>query len=203
MLKKILICFSMLFAILCYCGATVEADELTDQVGIYFSGKAGLAVENASYLQTKGGDASTGFGTNTAFMGGLEIGYDWSKKYEPNFRTGVEYSVRCMTDFKHNHKTVQTGAIQTVFANVYYDFKEISPVTYPYVGGGIGASFMPNGDGDVNFAWNIGGGVRHTITDNWTIGLGYRYCDYGKFEHDHTTAHLAGHEVLAELAYTF
>src|SRR5262245_21027936 len=65
-----------------------------------------------------------------------------------------------------------------------------------YIAGGvswarIGAthSFIRDGDGSLVFdssrtrtGWNIGAGIEYALADFWTIGLEYRYTDYGSFD---------------------
>ncbi len=82
----------------------------------------------------------------------------------------------------------------TLFANVYYDFKNSTAFT-PYIGGGIGLSIIDfkiknpaftKSDSSTNFAWNIGIGVGYELCPQNRIDLGYRFADYGtaKFAKD-------------------
>ncbi|MDR2625242.1 MAG: acyloxyacyl hydrolase [Zoogloeaceae bacterium] len=86
---------------------------------------------------------------------------------------------------------------QTLFTNVYWDFKNSSPVT-PYLSGGIGVAFLKlktdlllvttptdfytgsERHSKTNFAWNIGAGVGWQLNKQLTLDAGYRYTDLGK-----------------------
>lgn len=87
--------------------------------------------------------------------------------------------------------------VQSLFLNVYYDFRNESKFV-PYVGGGIGFGFVGmKGTGEsregsdfldtgiskknsTNFAWNIGLGCAYEFTDYFALDLGYRYANFGK-----------------------
>ena len=82
----------------------------------------------------------------------------------------------------------------TTMANLYADLGTWHGVT-PYVGAGIGASYInvsgydytnPNGitgsvRGDKNwsFSWALMAGVGYEVTDNLTLDVGYRYLNLG------------------------
>jgi opacity protein-like surface antigen len=116
--------------------------------------------------------------------------------------------------------TVQTGMNvyarqrldgQTLFANVYWDFRNSSPIT-PYLNVGIGAAFLklkvdywhddvvPIGQlytggkrrSETNFAWNLGAGVGWQISKQLTLDAGYRYVDLGNISSgDHALTHVS------------
>jgi opacity protein-like surface antigen len=64
-----------------------------------------------------------------------------------------------------------------------------------YIAGGwtrarldVTRSFVRDGDGSLTFdssttrdGWNIGAGAEYALVNNWTLGLEYRYTDYGSF----------------------
>lgn len=64
----------------------------------------------------------------------------------------------------------------------------LEPMSF-YTGGGLGLSInqarttdtIVKGDGtDLNFAYQVGGGISYALTEWSTIGLGYRYSDLGE-----------------------
>jgi opacity protein-like surface antigen len=73
-----------------------------------------------------------------------------------------------------------------LLGNVWADIRTSYPIT-PYIGGGLGAAWLdldgiwstPGGatrvDGDVAFAWQLGGGVQYEFTESWALDVGYRY----------------------------
>lgn len=129
-------------------------------------------------------------------------------------------------------------AISSLFANVFYDIKTGTSFT-PYVGGGIGMasirtkdSFTEGYDGYfgaysfagsgrrtvTNFAWNLAAGVAYSFDSNWSLDLGYRYCDYGQVKgakaqgstdggsggyQYRTKSDVTSHEVMLGARYTF
>lgn len=82
----------------------------------------------------------------------------------------------------------------TGLVNAYVDLGTYGGLT-PYVGGGIGASYLTtsnvrfvNGDGSTgsysgdsewNFAWALTAGAAYAISDNLLVDLNYRYVDLG------------------------
>jgi opacity protein-like surface antigen len=102
------------------------------------------------------------------------------------------------------HGTTATATLQpqysarieamTALANVYIDLGTWSGFS-PYVGGGVGGSYVRSADfvnttlpvpGPVvstaekwNFSWAWMAGVAMQVTPNWTIDIGYRYLHLG------------------------
>lgn len=82
----------------------------------------------------------------------------------------------------------------TLFANLYYDFRNDSAFV-PYIGAGIGMSFnylgfdlhrggsaVSRDESTTNFAWNVGAGVAYNVNDALYIDAAYRYVDLGYTE---------------------
>ena len=82
----------------------------------------------------------------------------------------------------------------TLFANLYYDFRNDSAFV-PYIGAGIGMSFnylgfdlhrggsaVSRDEHTTNFAWNVGAGVAYNVNDALYIDAAYRYVDLGYTE---------------------
>ena len=180
---------------------------------------------------------------DSTYGGALAIGYDWKSRFDIPIRTEIECATRSeleaehtdyytsgpLTVFRTFKPKVQTSSI---FFNAYWDIdflclngKKSSFV--PYVGGGIGISFMdweldytegttsypiPNSHSTesrnrTNFAWNIGAGVAYKFANNWALDLGYRYVDFGDIgiEEDGGSmeSKIDAHEVLFGIRYTF
>ena len=79
----------------------------------------------------------------------------------------------------------------TLFANLYYDFRNDSAFV-PYIGAGIGMSFnylgfdlhrggsaVSRDESTTNFAWNLGAGVAFNINEHFAIDAGYRFVSLG------------------------
>ena len=127
------------------------------------------------------------------FGGALAVGYDFSKRLNVPVRGELEYAI--FSDAKTKEGNVDWGrrldiGIQTIFANVYYDFRNTSAFT-PYFGLGLGMALVKaKGEypGDfslgskttTNFAWNIGAGVAYAFTDMISLDLAYRFVSPGK-----------------------
>ncbi|MDR2819413.1 MAG: outer membrane beta-barrel protein [Desulfovibrio sp.] len=161
---------------------------------------------------------------NTLVGGALAIGYDFDKKYEIPVRAEIEYGVWSKlsgeTSLGTNLDAVFTGTgdavmaftgmqfemdIQTLMANLYWDFKNSTAFT-PYVGAGLGLAFIQaravvkgNGTnaahaasfslekdtgirGQTNFAWQVGAGCSYAFTDAVSVDLGYRFVSLGNVE---------------------
>ena len=149
--------------------ATAHATDLAPSIpsevattsGIYIRGDVG-----ASYLNW---GSATG---NWAFIGDAGIGY----QIDPNFRTDLTYGMT-------SNYTLAPGATlstSTIMGNVYYDWRNSTPLT-PYVGVGAGYGWQYNtGGGAFNasgIALGLKVGVSYDITNNLALDLGYRFND--------------------------
>lgn len=163
-----------------------------------------------------------GGSSNTVLGGNLAVGYDFYHRFNVPLRAELEYGIYGggSGDADSSIRTdrilpggLNLGAtargsfgidivnIQTLMANVWWDFRNSSAFT-PYVGGGIGLSFIhAKGDlsleysipgnpsksfsGDLggrtttNFAWQLGAGCAWNITDTVALDLGYRFMSLG------------------------
>jgi opacity protein-like surface antigen len=92
-------------------------------------------------------------------------------------------------DFATNFTVADGGSVQTwaLMANAWWDIKNDSRFT-PYIGGGIGYAISKFHGGavydgvDGNFAWQLGVGVDVDVSEETSLGLGYRYFDAGNVE---------------------
>jgi len=175
-------------------GAATAAD-----MGMYVTPKMMFDVSQGNYLSHNGSNSNTYKYTNN--MGGaLAVGYDFSTVFDVPVRTELEYGIRSNANFNYDHKNVRAMHPQSLFGNVYYDFKNSTAFT-PYVGGGLGMAFI--GDNSTNFAWNVGGGVAYEFAQDWKLDVGYRYVDLGRFDSKHCNAKYTAHEFMTGLRYTF
>lgn len=167
--------------------------------GFYLEPKAGVSVMQGEYLDSHKTHKTGGYNSNAGIAGGISIGWDFYTQFEVPVRVEGEYMIRSNGRFKYDSKNVRAIAPQTAFANAYWDFHNTTDIT-PYVGAGLGTAFIgPN----TNLAWNVGGGIMYSITDDIKANLGYRYTSMGKFENNHSDGILRSHEVLIGIRYTF
>jgi outer membrane immunogenic protein len=100
-------------------------------------------------------------------------------------------------------------------ANIYYDFKNSSPVT-PYIGGGIGFAtlYLSQGtdntggwfwseDDDTVFAYQLAAGVAFDVSKNVAIDLGYRYFGTSDPQFGQLDAEFGSHNLLVGARFKF
>lgn len=143
------------------------------------------------------------FGTHVAY--GVQAGYvrgelelNNSRDIKRNYFD--EYGVNHFRLYKHS-----------VMANAYFDYLTCTPWT-PYVGAGLGSSYLKADFGDVaksnyNLAWQVMAGLTYDINSHWTLDAGYRYADLGRirknFGDSVAKVTARDHEVLLGVRYTF
>lgn len=195
----------------------VESASASGQVGIYVTPKVSLGIEHIKATHNgmdSHGPFSEGLGSydKAIISGGIAIGYDFSKNMGLNMRTEVEYMYTSNAKgsrsynfynasgaLDYNGKSKFDIGIQSIFFNMYYDFRN-STSFIPYVGGGIGFGIVGmkrSGDAfdynlheaytgsvprtsQTNFVWNIGVGCAYEISKRFSIDVGYRYANFGK-----------------------
>ena len=89
-------------------------------------------------------------------------------------------------NFATNFTVADEGNVQTwaLMANVWWDLTNDSDFT-PYIGGGVGYAISKFDGGavydgvDGNFAWQLGAGINVAISEETSLGVGYRYFDAG------------------------
>ena len=97
-------------------------------------------------------------------------------------------------------------------ANAYFDYLTCTPWT-PYVGAGLGVSYLKADFGEVaksvyNLAWQVMAGLTYDVTSHWTLDLGYRYADLGRVRKNFGDGEIAkvtarDHEILLGARYEF
>jgi len=129
--------------------------------GIYLRGDVGT-----SYLDW--GTATSPWG----FTGGAGIGY----QFDQNLRTDLTWD-------RSGNFTVAPGAsisTSTVLGNVYYDWKNESPIT-PYIGAGLGYGWEWDNNGtqasNQGLAVGLAAGVAYDMTNNLALDVGYHFHD--------------------------
>src|SRR5262245_53441661 len=178
--------------------------------GFYFGGHAGYRWGNADFFDTvqQGGGSYSVNG----FIGGGQLGYRWQSWGNP-IVLGVEGDFSG-TSAKGNDggfgglvdetKIRWTGSVRGILG-----FSMGKALVYGTGGiawagvrtrdvGGPWESHTFNG-------WTAGGGIDYALTPSWTVGVLYRYSNYGD-EQVNTipgTLELASHQVVGRLNYRF
>lgn len=130
---------------------------------------------------------------------GLSVGYNLGYLNDFPIRVEAEYLYRGEAEFGAGPSTVAGNRAgqdfrikaHSLLGNIFLDIPTETALT-PYVGGGLGLAYLDtdysayaNGNSistsssDMNFAWNLGGGVAWSLTDSMAVDLGYRYVDLG------------------------
>ncbi len=197
-MKKIL----LLAGVACLLGFSAQAE-----VNQYVSGKLSY---DFNKVKAKTNDYETIQRTNfnkelfgTHFAYGVQAGYvrgeielNNSRDIKRNWTGGLDH----FRLYKHS-----------VMANAYFDFLTCTAWT-PYVGAGIGASYLKADDGEYaksvyNLAWQVMAGLTYDINGNWALDAGYRYADLGRvrrYTGDSVTKITArDHEIMFGVRYTF
>lgn len=141
---------------------------------------------------------------------GISAGLDLEYAYNYPIRVELEYAYHGMGEYEKHAGPLRVGTdiysasqrfkvkTHTFMVNGFYDIPTNGPLN-PYIGGGIGMSYMrtkyrtvgdvngfsakhSNAVRDWNFAWNLGGGLSYQINEVVALDLGYRYYDFGKVE---------------------
>ena len=92
----------------------------------------------------------------------------------------------------------------SVMGNLYYNLVEI-PFFRIYVNGGIGytdfgSNFVKD---DKTFSYALGAGVGFTLSEMFTINVGYRYHDMGKPEILNDKVHVYSNDIYVGLSFGF
>lgn len=200
--------------------------------GIYLRGDIGYKIYNSPDLRYGTLDFSNESMDGT-FMIGAGIGY----KFNNYFRTDVTVDYEFPAEVSAGAPCGGCGGdsvekadidVWTVMLNGYVDIGTWNRIT-PYVGAGIGASYVttsginfrnPNGatgsypgDSKWNLAWALMAGASYDVTQNWAIDGGYRYLNIGDAQSAEFTTggqttrikyeDLTAHEFRLGARYTF
>ncbi len=125
------------------------------------------------------------------------------------FRGEVEYTYVSPADYDDGKRNDMQARFQRVMANGYIDVP-LTRYVRPYVGGGVGTSFITIEDNKTDqrentthFTWQATAGVGIKLTRNVTFDSGYRYVDMGQIEMNEQELHFATHDVYAGLRFAF
>jgi opacity protein-like surface antigen len=144
-----------------------------------------------------GEDPESGFGL------GLSAGYNLGYLNSIPIRVEAEYVYRGQAEFGAGPRQYG-GALagqnfkvsaHSLLANIFFDIPTQTALT-PYFGGGLGLAYLDtdystyisdaginsvsSSSNDLNFAWNLGGGMAWSLNDSIALDMGYRYVDLGK-----------------------
>ncbi|GHV58010.1 adhesin [Deltaproteobacteria bacterium] len=197
--------------------ATIPAVAGAQSGGFYLTPKLGVNYFSSNNILHDGGTDYSYRDGKLRFSGALAIGYDFSDTGAP-LRTELEYTIRSAQKTEHNFIDTSRNPfrighklkVDTLMANLYYDFENDTIVT-PYIGAGLGLAFVDGkntyasnwatglGFGELNggnssrkFAWDAAAGLAWDITDNMALDLGYRYFNIHKVQ----TGRVEGHSPL-------
>lgn len=148
---------------------------------------------------------------DNVFGGSVEVGGKIQQ-----FRAGLEAYYNDDIEDKFYGLSVK-GKSKGLFLNAYYDIPMCEKLKQikPYVGGGIGYSWLKEeldasilGLGkmtakDKDWGWNVGVGLGYQITENVDLTLGYRYEDLGKIKETDNKTDFTNHKVSFGVRYTF
>ena len=167
--------------------------------GIYLSGKIGDSIirnHDINY-DFAGNHSKSADKTRGVFGGGVAVGYDFYSQYQFPMRVEIESMFRGKSKSvgQADDGSVSTRnkvRLDTYMLNGYYDFHNQSDFT-PYITAGLGvadvklnnefSSADTNGSmsgSKTNFAWDVGVGVKYSLTENIAIDASYKYIDGGK-----------------------
>ncbi|MBR1841256.1 MAG: porin family protein [Alphaproteobacteria bacterium] len=203
--------FLLLAGVACLLSANAQAG-----VSQYVSGK--LSYDFNKVKAKSGGeglDKVVHAKLNKVLVGSTHIAYGIRAGYVRG-----ELELNNSRDIKRNHVYDNDGfGIEhfrlykhSFMANAYFDYLTCTPWT-PYVGAGIGVSYLKADTGDYaksvyTLGWQVMGGITYDINSHWTLDLGYRYADLGRvrghFGEDYVTKFAArDHEIMFGARYEF
>ena len=201
--------FLLLAGVACLFSASAQAE-----VSQYVSGKLSY---DFNKVKVKQADLDNGTiaraKMNKVLVGSPHIAYGVRAGY---VRGELEWNGS--RDIKRNH--VQDDGIyaehfrlykHSFMANAYFDYLTCTPWT-PYVGAGMGVSYLKVDDGNYarsgyRLAWQVMGGMTYDINSHWALDLGYRYADLGRVrvanDESVTKVTARDHEIMFGARYTF
>ena len=145
------------------------------------------------------GSPHLAYGVRAGYVRG-ELEWNGSRDIKRNHVVDGDYEIDHFRLYKHSF-----------MANAYFDYLTCTPWT-PYVGAGMGVSYLKVDNGDYarsgyRLAWQVMGGMTYDINSHWALDLGYRYADLGRIriENDEVTSKVKArdHEIMFGARYTF
>ncbi len=202
---------------------------------IFFAAPAFAADNVKFYLEAEVGSTFVNLdagGYNTA-GGFTNTGNDWDIMAVPGIHAGGEFFHFVRADLCFNYRGGLGFETYSIDHDLFYETDVdtyslmfslyVEPFHYkkwtPYVGAGVGCTWMEvetddtvvQGRGsDASFSWQAEAGIQYALTRHFTLKLGYRYIDMGRFDipledgaAGNFTGDLTAHEVLFGVRYTF
>ena len=168
-------------------------------------------IKNTVLNITQTGTASSNKNGN-GVLGSVAMGYFASKE----FRTELQFYVDNGFKSKASNYTLGNttyslkGKEKTmaVFANLFYDFRNSTPVT-PYIMGGVGYANNKAHVGELKFkkkngfAYQLGLGASYQVARNFDFDIGYRLMQKDSKRHSVTTTDSAGNTHSATMKKSF
>jgi opacity protein-like surface antigen len=148
--------------------------------GLYFDASAGANwAQDADF---KAGGSTVDFKTDVGFRFSAGVGYNLDKNWGVEFDTGWVWNA---IDKIGNASFSSDSSFSHIpfLVNVVYRYP-IGAKFETYIGGGIGGNYsvltiddngIDDDDGDIVFAWQAIAGVRYSISETMSVGVGYKY----------------------------
>jgi OOP family OmpA-OmpF porin len=167
--------------------------------GLYFNADAGANwAQDADF---KVGGSTADFKTDVGFRFSAGVGYNLNKNWGVEFDTGWVWnsidkiggtSVSDNNTFEH----------LPFIINVVYRYP-IGAKLETYIGAGIGGVYshltidegsVDDDDGDIVFGWQAIAGIRYSISETMSVGVGYKYLGAaeGKYDIEGTSVKIDG-----------
>jgi opacity protein-like surface antigen len=160
-------------------------------------------VSGAKNVGTRAGTVTNQKDDDLIGGAGAALGFDWQKFGWP-VRSEIEYNLDYRFDYNARPPLSSNAGnglennlrTHTLMLNAYYDIKNRTRWT-PYVGVGVGLArnesegiftVLATGSKQTlttvvnNLAWSVGTGVRYAWSERWSIEVGYRFVNLGKFK---------------------
>lgn len=153
-------------------------------VSFSYSQDKGKAVEFALFIGWENFDKDAGVKNHSTYGG--RVAYNFNK----NLGIEVDYSY-AKSDTKPmlvDEVALTADVTNTSYGlNFLWDFKEVRENVVPYVGVGVGRQkikleMLGISESDTGLRWNIGGGMRTYIGDDWGLRFDIRAISYKVFE---------------------
>jgi outer membrane immunogenic protein len=150
--------------------------------------------QNYLYLgsPTSDPDEDAGSNVSSAFIGGLQAGYDhqigsWVFGVQANVEATSMNGVNSWPSIPNENVSSKAKAFGSFTGRVGY---AIQPSLLVYAKGGIGLSRVNYSDDDVtvpislkasatHWGWTVGAGLEYALTSNWSTFIEYNHADYG------------------------
>ena len=192
MMKKVLVCASLIALATSASVADTNMSELTADNQMYVRADAGI-----SHSKVKGSETIQKASKRKGLYN-LGVGY----KFDKNFRADLNVQKRRAD---HHIKA------NTAFVNAYYDFDSsmpgITPKFVPYVT--IGAGYTKNkitntpNSNHNSFAYNAGVGSKINVGKNVDLDIGYKYVNLGKVKNAGVKSKFNAHQLTAGVIFGF